>query len=346
MFDLRQKTEKIQASVTDLKTQAESFMNLENSSLVDRIMALEQTLGGLSGGNTDLSMVLNRITEMQNSLQGQEKMQATVSQLQEMMAGIQNQTATENVMGPPTMDQMLAAEQQEGDSELAKTLEGVSPAQLKAAALLIGLSQFRDSMNRSGPFVEDLVLLQTMMGDHDPELNAAISQLAPYAEKGVLSPKGLSEELKTLTGEIAIASMTGQDLSVQDRAMARFQEILKIQKDGQPVMGTDAQARVARAQMLLDSGDVDGAIAELEGLEGAAREKAQPVIDQAQVTAMAQKVQGMLTNNVMSQIKTGLGGGGAPYTVRPQLQLPVGIPGAEMLGPLAPKVYIPPRAEE
>lgn len=346
MFDLRQKTEKIQASVTDLKTQAESFMNLENSSLVDRIMALEQTLGGLSGGNTDLSMVLNRITTMQNSLQGQEKMQATVNQLQNMVAAMQGQTTPESLMGPPTMDQMLAAEQKEGDSELAQTLEGVSPAQLKAAALLIGLSQFRDSMNRSGPFANDLALLQTMMGERDPELNQAIAQLAPYAEKGVLSPQGLSEELKTLTGEIAVASMTGQDLSVQDRAMARFQEILKIQKDGQPVMGTDAQARVARAQLLLDAGDVSGAIAELESLDGPAREKAQPVIDQAQVTAMAQKVQGMLTNNVMGQIKSGLSGGGASYIVKPALQLPSGIPGAGFIGPSAPKVYTPPRTGE
>ncbi len=343
IFDMRQKTDKIQDSVTDLKQQAESFMNLENSSLVDRIAMLEQTLGGLSGGNTDFSMVLNRINEMQNTLQGQEKMQATIAQLQDMVAATQRPPAMQGMMGPPTMEQMLAAEQGRGDSELAQTLEGVSPAQLKAAALLIGLSQFRDSLNRSGPFANDLMLLQTMMGERDPELNAAIAQLAPYAETGVLSPRGLSDELKTLTGEIAVASITGQDISVQDRAMARFQEVLKIQKDGHPVMGTDAQARVARAQVLLDAGDINAAIAELEGIEGPAREKAQPVIDQAHITAMAQKVQGLLTNNVMGQIKSGLGGSGAAYTVRPQLHLPAGVPGAEFIGPPAPQVYVPPQ---
>jgi hypothetical protein len=142
--------------------------------------------------------------------------------------------------------------------------------------------------------------------------------------------------LKTLTGDIAVASITGQDLSVQDRAMARFQEVLKIQKDGQPIMGTEAQARVARAQILLDQGDVNGAIAELESLDGPAREKAQPVIDQAHVTAMAQRVQGMLTNNVMGQIKGSLSGSSAPYVVRPSLQLPVSVPSLS-----APSVYIP-----
>lgn len=336
-YDLRNKTESLQASVKDLKAQAESFMSLENSSLVDRVMELENKLGGLSGGNTDLSTLLGRIGEMQKSLEGQQKLEATVAQLQAMMAGMQAQQGE-------AVDDALAAEQQSGDSELAQTLEGVSPEQLKAAALLIGLSQFRDSMNRSGPFSEDLALLQTMLGDKDPQLNEAIAQLAPYAEKGVLSPRGLSEELKSLTGEIVVASITGKDVSVQEKAMARFQEILKIQKDGKPVMGSDAQAKVARAQALLDSGDVDGAIAELESIEGPARATVQPVLDQAEITRMAHQVQGMLTNNVMGQIKTGLTAKRVPYTAAPRLNIPGVPPGA--MGPFAPRVYTPPKAGE
>lgn len=336
-YDLRNKTESLQASVKDLKAQAESFMSLENSSLVDRVMELENKLGGLSGGNTDLSTLLGRIGEMQKSLEGQQKLEATVAQLQAMMAGMQAQQGE-------AVDDALAAEQQSGDSELAQTLEGVSPEQLKAAALLIGLSQFRDSMNRSGPFSEDLALLQTMLGDKDPQLNEAIAQLAPYAEKGVLSPRGLSQELKSLTGEIVVASITGKDVSVQEKAMARFQEILKIQKDGKPVMGSDAQAKVARAQALLDSGDVDGAIAELESIEGPARATVQPVLDQAEITRMAHQVQGMLTNNVMGQIKTGLTAKRVPYTAAPRLNIPGVPPGA--MGPFAPRVYTPPKAGE
>lgn len=336
-YDLRNKTESLQASVKDLKAQAESFMSLENSSLVDRVMELENKLGGLSGGNTDLSALLGRIGEMQKSLEGQKKLEATVAQLQAMMAGMQSQQGE-------AVGDALAAEQQSGDSELAQTLEGVSPEQLKAAALLIGLSQFRDSMNRSGPFSEDLALLQTMLGDKDPQLNAAIAQLAPYAEKGVLSPKGLSEELKSLTGEIVVASITGKDVSVQEKAMARFQEILKIQKDGKPVMGSDAQAKVARAQALLDSGDVDGAIVELESIEGPARATVQPVLDQAEITRMAHQVQGMLTNNVMGQIKTGLTAKRVPYTAAPRLNIP-GVPSGVM-GPFAPRAYTPPKAGE
>ncbi len=319
--DLRGRTDELQASVATLKQQAESMLNLDSASLADRLMTLEQKLQALTGGNTDLSLVLQRVQDMQASLQGQEKMQAAMGDLQGLIGGLQGRM--------DNMDTALAEEQQ-SDSALGQALEGVSPQELKAAAMLIGLSQFRDSMNRSGPFADDLALLQTMLGEKDPELSAEISRLAPYAEKGVLSPKGLSNELKGLAGDIVVSSISGEDLSIQDKALTRFHDVLKIQKNGQPISGNDTQAAVARAQLLLDSGDVDGALVELQTLKGPARETAQPIIDQAQITAMAQNVQNMLTNTVMTRIKLG-GSGSAPLAVRASNP-------ANLMGPyLAPK---------
>lgn len=311
--DLRDRTEALQGSVQDLKTKAEGLIDPANGTLMDRVVTLEQTLKNLTGGQADLSQVLSRIQSMQNSVEGQGQLQATITNLQTLVTGLQGR-----------MDQIepaLAAEQQ-SDSALGQALEGVSPQELKAAAMLIGLSQFRDSMNRSGPFKDDLVLLQTMVGTQDPELNAAIEALAPYAEQGVLSPGGLSNELKTLTGDIVVASLSGQDVSIQDKAMARFNDMLKIRKDGQPINGTDTQATVARAQALLDQGDVDAAVLELQALQGPARQTAQPFIERAEATQMAQQVQSMLTGTVLTQIKraaasakNGMNGGATPYVV-------------------------------
>lgn len=318
---LREKTEQLQNTVAELKGQADMFLDPENSSLVDRLMTLEQKIQTLTGGDTDLSLVLQRVQDMQTSLQGQQQLQATMGDLQGLVGKLQGR-----------MDEMdtALAEEQQSDSALGQALEGVSPEELKAAAMLIGLSQFRDSMNRSGPFADDLALLQTMLGEKDPALNAEITRLAPYAEKGVLSPKGLSNELKGLAGDIVVSSISGEDVSIQDKALARFQDVLTIQKDGQPVMGSDTQATVARAQQMLDAGDVDAAVLELQTLQGPARQTAQPLIDQAEITAMAQKVQGMLTTNIMSQIKTRRGGN-APYTATP-------VPQGGIMGPS----FIPP----
>ena len=306
--DLRTRTEALQGTVADLKTKAENYIDLENSSLMDRIIALENMLTQLTASNPDLSNVMTRVQDMQQSMQGQQQMQATIDGLQSLVTGLQGR-----------IDQMepALAQEQQSDSALGQALQGVSPQELKAAAMLIGLSQFRDSLNRSGPFGDDLALLQTMLGDQDPELNAAIATLAPYAETGVLSTGGLSNELKGLAGDIVVASLSGQDVSVQDRALARFHDVLKVQKNGQPLGGTDTQSTVARAQAMLDAGNVDGAVAELQRLQGPARTTAQPLIDQAQATQMAHQVQGMLTGSIMTKIKTAtrnMVGGSAPYT--------------------------------
>ena len=311
LSDMRTRMESVEKSVGELKQQAETFINFEDSSLMDRVMALEDKVSGISPGGTDLSTVLSRIQDMQKSMEGQEQMQSAVADLQNIVAGLQSGQNQGDI------DQVLAnVNVENGDSALAQTLEGVSPKEMKAAALLIGLSQFRDTMHRSGPYSEDLALLQSMIGSDDPELNAAIESLSPYAEQGILSPKGLSAELKGVTGEIIVSSLKGEDVSVRDRAMVRFNEILKVQKEGQPVIGTDTEATVARAQVMLDAGNVDGAIRELETLQGPARETAQPIIDQAQVTRMAQDAQGMLTGGIIDKIKTlrNTGLKGAPYT--------------------------------
>lgn len=39
-------------------------------------------------------------------------------------------------------------------------------------------------LNRNVPFAEDVLLLQKLVGDSDPELQAALTKLAPQAEKG------------------------------------------------------------------------------------------------------------------------------------------------------------------
>jgi hypothetical protein len=90
---------------------------------------------------------------------------------------------------------------------------------------------------------------------------------------------------------------------------------------------------------MLDQGDIEGAIAELQTLEGPARNTAQPVIDQAETTRLAQQVQGMLTTSVLSQIKRHIGVGAA-YTAAPALN----IPGADRL--FGPKVYASPSTRE
>lgn len=265
----------------------------------DRIALLEQEFSSLSG-REDMQTLSTRIRNLEQSLAGQDQLKTAISELNTIVDSLDGKVST--------LDQKLVAAQENSDGALGQTLEGVSGDDLKAAAMLIAFSQLRDSLNRQAPFEEDLALLQKMAGEDNTELRDALDRLAPKAQEGVLSPTGLSDEFKALAGEIVVSSLKGEDISIREKAAARFSEIFKVEKDGELVTGTDTQATVAKAQALLDQGNIQGAIAELQTLDGNAAQTAQPFIQQAEATLLAQKVQTLLHENILSKIGDGFAG--------------------------------------
>lgn len=310
---------KIQTIQTDVSELKEGVIGADAGPLSQRLNVLESKIENITGPS-DLTRLMSKVSVLQESIEGQNKLAASVSKLGGVVEGLEGRV--DNV------DSALQ-KAREMDDGLAETLDGVPQDELKAAALLLGLSQFRSSLNREAPFEEDLALMQKLLGNDNEELDGAISNLAPLAEQGVLTPSGLKSEFKGLAGEIVVSSLKGEDVSVKERAMARLHNALEVQKDGEMLTGTDTQATVARAQKYLDEGNVQAAIAELNKLEGGAANTAEPFIQQAQQTLMAENVQEMLTNEIMGHIK-GLSGG-----------LSGGVPGTTMnglnLNKLAPK---------
>jgi len=295
LAEMQQQAQTIQQTVTGLSQKVETIASDvfdPNATMQQRLQAVEQVATEL-GAPAQLTNMLRSVQQLQQSIPGQQQLSGAMSDLNMLVGSITAQGGD--------LDAALTQAQQEPDA-LGQTLQGVSPQDLKAASMLLALSQFRSSMNRSGPFKEDLALLQNLVAKDDPELQAAIERLAPQAEKGVLTPEGLKGEFSGLAGDIVVASLKGEDVSVQEKAKARLNEILQVERNGELITGTDTQAAVARAQKMLDAGDVPGAIAELQALEGEAKTTAQPFIDQAQGTVAAQQVQDMLTGKVLGMV--------------------------------------------
>ncbi len=300
LAQMQEQTQNIQSTVTGLTERVETIASDvmdPNATVGQKIGILQQHAAEL-GAPVQLTALLQKFQSMQVSIPGQEQLSAAVADLNQLLATTQAQGGD--------VDAALQAAQQENDA-LGQTLAGVPAQDLKAAALLLGLSQFRSSLNRNAPFEEDLALMQKLLGEDDPALQEAVARLAPQAEKGVLTPDGLKGQFTGLAGDIVVSSLKGEDISVQEKAKARLDEILHVEREGEPITGTDTQAAVARAQKMLDAGDVPGAIAELQSLEGEAKATAQPFVDQAQMTLMAQHVQDMMTGKVISRIETAPG---------------------------------------
>lgn len=329
----------MRARMTELKTQADAIASdvktvakqaqdisktvlaTDAGSLSDRLSVLEAKLGEVDGGQAIRDLTA-RIRGLEVTVAGQAQLADSVSELTKIVDAIDGQVNQ--------LDDRMAEARQTPGNALGETLEGISDKDLKAAALLIAFSQLRDSLNRNAPFADDLVLLQKLVGNDDPELQMALTRLAPQAEQGgVLTSDGLADELKTLSGDIVFASLKGEDVSAADKAKVRLTQILNVKKDGELVGGTDTQKIVARAQDQLEKGDVQGAIATLNALDGDARGKAQPVIEQAQATVLADQVQNMLRQMIVANVGTDISAAaGAPTVQNITTSIQNAIPGS------------------
>ena len=193
---------------------------------------------------------------------------------------------------------------------LAGLLGGVDARDVGSAAMLIALNQFRDNVGTGRPFADDLATMKTLMGA-SPEMQKSLDNLAPYADHGILSTEALGTEFRGLAGDIVMAKLTGREnLSVKERALQRFSGLVKIRKVGD-IEGHDTDAIVARAQKMLDGGDVPGAIAELQTLEGASAQKAAPWLEKAQARSAADDTSSILSRYIMAQVASGSGPGAA-----------------------------------
>lgn len=302
MSALKTQADQMAADVKNAAKQAQDIskgvLATDAGSLSDRISVLEAKLADVEGGQA-VKDLASRIRGLEVTMAGQAQLADSVKELTKIVDAIDGQV---NQLD----DEMVQAQRTPG-SALGQTLEGISDKDLKAAALLIAFSQLRDSLNRNVPFENDVVLLQKLVGNDDPELQAALTRLAPQAEKGgVLTSEGLSEELKGLSGDIVFSSLAGEDVSPTEKAKVRLTQILNIKKDGELVGGTPTQKLVSKAQQQLDQGDVQGAIGTLESLDGNAKAKAQPVIDQAQATVLADQIQMMLRQMIVANVGTNI----------------------------------------
>lgn len=287
MNSLQEKTAQAQASLgTALeaaKSLSEDFTGEGGANLHQRLARLERYVGDIAETSPGLSTLLERFSFLQGSEDGQKQIRDSVSDLAAAFSGAQD-------TGAETIDGILEAARNQS-ANLNQTLQDVPQQDLKAAALLLGLSQFRHSLNRDNqPFNDDLAVLSTLVAKDNEALQTALQNLAPHAQSGVLTPEGLSREFRTLAGEIVIASLKGEDVSLGEKAQARLNEVLQVEKDGELITGTETQATIAKSQGLLESGDLQGAISLLSDLEGPAAQVVSPWLKKAQASLLANQV--------------------------------------------------------
>lgn len=262
---------------------------------VNRFMQgdLFEKISQIQNLNSQVQMLSGRMQALQETGTGQKILDDGATDLQSMILGMRGRM--------DTLESELEAAKQDNDA-LADMLEGLTGQELKAAAMMLAVSQLRTTLMQGGSYEQDLATVRMLAGD-DAELLAAIDKIEPYARQGILTRDSLKTEFKGLAGDIVMAKMRGEDVSVKDRFMDRLSNVVSVRKSGM-AEGEDTDAIVARAETLLDNGDVQGALTELKKLDNEPRQAAQPFIEQAEARLMADQLSSIMSQNLIGSLSS------------------------------------------
>jgi uroporphyrinogen-III synthase/uncharacterized protein YoxC len=299
---MRTRAAAIESAVTEVGTQAKNLadgvLGSHAGTLQDRLNVVEGKVKAFAdlSGSAPLSAFVMRMQQLQASSDGQKLLRGITDTLNQTLAAVpslENDAAIQKQLATAT----------KSDPATAEALKGLTGNDLKAATSLLALTQMRSALLRDhASFDKDLKTMRDLVARDNPQLQASIDRLAPKAKEGVLTPMGLTREFRAMTGDVVAASLAGDDVSITEKAQARLHDIMKIERAGEPLTGTDTQKAIDMAQKKLDQHDVPGAIAVLQSLDGPAAEKAAPWVEKAETTLLAQQVQDSLTKTVSAQI--------------------------------------------
>jgi hypothetical protein len=278
-------------------------------SISDRLATIEQQMN-LAGVPTppNIGQIVDNATASLQTPQGRADWQPAIEDLRNIVTDLQGRT--------DQLDNALVQAKSENDA-LGRTLSDVSGRDLQAAAMLLALTQLRESADRQTPFAEDLALLREVSAGNDPELAASIDKLAPYAATGVMSPAGLKRELQASANDIITAKLNGEDVSFKEKIMGRLKSLFSIRKDGVAVAGGEERALIDQASAQLDRGDIAGARATLAQLDGASAQAAGAWQSKADATLAAQALDMQLVKTIAAKIKATVSGVPAPIDMSP-----------------------------
>ncbi len=300
LSELKQQVEQAKNTVTDTVDDVKDI--IQTDGLEDRVVKLQSYVSEIAG-DSGIYSLLARFGDMENNVAGKSVLDNAVLEISSILAGAEGKDDS-------YINNALNSARAQ-NAAIQQTLGDVPQSELKAAAMLLALTQVRSSLNRSDEaFDNDLALLMNMVGDDNPELKNSLEKLSPHAKTGLLSPSGLQSEFRTLAGEVVAASLSGEDVSFSEKASARMNDILQIEKDGELITGTKIQAKVKKADKMMQNGDLGGAVSYLKkSLSAKELKPLQPWIKQAEGVLDSAKLKKVIEQAIELNVGRGYLGG-------------------------------------
>ena len=288
---LAPRLDRLQAEVAKLRaaggdggaeTAATAALARRLDALDRKVSALAARAGAVGGESPALGALRVENNETFIALRrGNQALSATVAALTRRLAALEARPAAPAVAPPPAT----------GDG-----------------GLLLAVGQLRDALRGSGPYTGELAAVRAI-GAGDKAVEKAVAALAPDAARGVASRVALHERFQATTVAVARAALAPEGSGWWDQTLARLSRVITYRRTGTGAADSKgATGLLARAEGRMSAADLAGAVAALDGLEGAAAEEAAGWLRDAHRRLDAENALAALTTHAIARLDAGRAG--------------------------------------
>ena len=293
---------------------ADPALKSQIQQLADRVGKLEQrpaaTANNGGGNGPDLSALTQRIDALEKRPAASADAGDARKELADRIAALEQKVSA--VSGNSQAAQELRSEVDQLKQQVTSVSQTVSERQDAAStaqALVLAAGQLRASLSGGQPFQQDLQAVRAL-NISDSGVTQPLDAVAPYAAKGIPTRAQLTDRFQPLAGEIVRADIRGEGNSWIDTAVGKLSTLVTVRQEGGGVVGTTANAVVARAEAALNEGNLAKAVEELSALQGPAAQTAAPWLADAKARLAADQAARQLNDRAISLMTTAAGGKG------------------------------------
>jgi hypothetical protein len=258
------------------------------SDLTNRVTRLEQSLDSLAktadegGSVADAAALDAKVNDMEQRLQAnvasaldaqKTETGTEIQALQEELAALKAKLgalAEAKLDDQPdvsseitTLDQRIA-KLEDAMPGLTSTVDR-SAATAKSGALAIAFANLNDAVSAGRPYAAELAAIQPLLPDA-----ASLDDLATHASKGIPTLSELTQDFTDIAEAAAPPPQAGG--SFVDSVIASAKSAITIRRIDADATGNEPDAVMARAQDDLKQGELDDAVAEVDGLPPTVRD--------------------------------------------------------------------------
>ncbi len=169
---------------------------------------------------------------------------------------------------------------------LENAAQGAVSQSAGAAAVVLAVGQLRAALAESDPYTQELAAVSSLGSGSLPA--DALATLEAHAARGVPTRAMLAASYEQVAGDITRAAVTPEGDDLLAKVTARVYRLVTVRPSAGDVGGSGATATVARASARLEKGDLEGAVSELDALEGEPAKAAAAWLEQAKARLAAE----------------------------------------------------------